>query len=906
MEGLRARAFSGDADISVVAAPSVRVPAVRPFQRFVDVFIVVLLAGTGANLLVWRGQMLAEIGWAGRALFLLELLTVIWMVITAISVSGRSDARAEPPAPALSLTIDVLIPVAGESVPLLAQTINAAKAINWPSFRVVVCNDSKLAGKENWRSIELLCDRLGVDCLTRETGHPGKAGNLNYAMTRTDGDILLVVDADHRVSGQVARHLVGWFQHDDVAFVSTPQAFDDSRGDGLNPTEAMFYRAIQPSRDRHGLAFSTGNGVMYRREALTRIGGFSEWSIVEDLHTSIRLHDAGWRSVFHPRPVTTGLAPETAAEYARQRLRWATDSLRILRFDPPWRRHGLSARAKFFYTHTLVSYLVAIMQIGFLMGPAAWIFGRLSLLTDGTWQSQVRYIGPWLLAMAVALIWWSGVRATIRSVRLATAFQPGIFAVALWHLLRGHSTAGGTTNKASQPRFNRVLLAGFAGPVLLLSALTWGVFDQRSGGSDIAMGWAGALFVLAIGPLFTVKGSWWPLLVKTGLAAAVIGVVGGAVATSRTGWQAPYGMYASMQPDPAALQIKIEHNEFGTEFVAGPAVPAPDFVRAWGLDPTDNSDDAVTQVSIAPAEGIYIGFTSDALPFDLEDVDRWERQIADPQIVHWYQQWGSGESRFRGDWLAEIAEAGRVPMVSWEAWAKPDGSFHSADQELGRMSEIADGAFDEYIDEWAVAAAEFGEPMLLRPFHEMNGYWYPWSVGTNGNTAEDYIAAWRHVVERFDNAGANNVSFVWSVNTLASFDEGRGIENYYPGDSYVDWVATSGFNWDDYDVWASWLSAEEVFGETYDVLAGFDKPVMFAEIGTGTEGGDGAAWVEDAAQWFSTLPDLKATVWFDRSYDGSIDFRLGPDQRAALAGVLGDPNLSYRPELELTNHPLAP
>ena len=96
-------------------------------------------------------------------------------------------------------------------------------------------------------------------------------------------------------------------------------------------------------------------------------------------------------------------------------------------------------------------------------------------------------------------------------------------------------------------------------------------------------------------------------------------------------------------------------------------------------------------MSLEPTDGIYVGYTSDSLPYDLDDADRWADEVTEPQIVHWYQQWGSGESRFRGDWLAEVAADGRIPMVSWEAWAKPDGSFHQAEQELGNMADIADG-----------------------------------------------------------------------------------------------------------------------------------------------------------------------------------------------------------------------
>lgn len=874
-----------------------------------DVFVALLLLAFGSNLLRWRAAMIPEIGPVGWALIGVELISVVWLVLTAILIVGRARSAADSPSPNLSRTLDVLIPVAGEPVEIVAQTIDAAKKLDWPNLKIVVCNDGRMANKSNWRAIEKMCRDKRVTCLTRRDGYAGKAGNLNHAMGKLSGDLVFVLDADHVVEPTAAHAMVGWFEADDVAIVCTPQRFQQEKHDPLNPAEPVFYKAIQTARNRHGMAFSTGNGVMYRREALTRIGGFSEWSVVEDLHTSIRLHDAGWTSVLHPEPVTIGLAPSTSAEYARQRLRWSIDSLRILRHDPPWRRRGLTRRAKLFYSHTLLSYLVAIVQLGFLLGPPAWILGRFSLMTDGTLANQARYLGPWIAAVVLALVWWSGsLRGAIRSMRLTVAFQPTIFLLALKRVFRPKGAAGGTTKKTSQPTINGIVASGLLWPAMLVGTLLFGMIDSRPGGSDIAMMWAAVMLLVGIGPLLRADLAAWPWFVKGLVITLTLAITGGAVATARFGWAPPSGLYESLRPDPAYVDAEIEENEFGDTVVLGPAVMAPHIDWQLGANTDIGADrlaeESFEQVALAaPAEGIYLGFTSDALPYDLTDVDRWSRQIGEPQIVHWYQQWGSGDSRFRGDWLAEVAESGRVPMISWEAWAKPDGEFASAEQELGQMADIIAGDYDDYIDSWALASAEFGGPMLLRPFHEMNGFWYPWSVGVNGNTADDYIAGWRHVVDRFEAAGATNVSFVWSVNTLANFDQSEDITEFYPGDDYVDWVATSGFNWDDYDTWASWVSAEQVFGPTYEVLTRFDKPVMFAEIGTGNSTGGGAEWVAEASEWFATLPELKATVWFDRSYNSRIDFRLDLRQQAALARTIANADLGYAPDLILEPQP---
>ncbi|MEZ5408317.1 MAG: glycosyltransferase [Acidimicrobiales bacterium] len=876
-----------------------RRPRVSRVRTLIDLLFLFGLVAAGVYLLAWRAGMLDRVGPAGWALFGLEVLSVGWLVTTALLFTGRASPRQVAPEADPATTLDVFIPVAGEPVAMVAATIAAAKAIRWP-VNIVVCNDGYVAERDNWQEIENLCRREGVYCVTRLDGPRGKAANLNSALAWSRADAVLTIDADHQVVPHVAQELLGYLRHEEIAFVTTPQEFHGSRGDALSPTEPVFYRATQPARDRHGLAFSTGNGVLYRREALVRIGGFSEWSLVEDLHTSIRLHAAGWRSAFHPRPVTVGLAPGTAAEYARQRLRWALDSLRILRFDPPWRRKGLSWRARIHYTHTLVSYLSVMLQLAFVLGPPAYIVGRLSLLDDSSWQSQALHLGPWMAMVVLTVGRWAGLRGALRSIRLTIAFLPVVFWAAAWRLVRSpDAEQGSVTAKTNQSRLNRMVVAALAVPLGLIGTMVWGVFDRRAGGSDLAMVWATVLAVAAVGPVLRFGSRFWPFVARSVVVLTAVALTAGAVATTRFGWAPPLGLYQSFRVDTTLADAVVEVNELGDTYLAGPPVaaespPAPAEAEATtpvrvGLEPSDS--------------GIYLGFTSDALPYDLGDVDRWAAEVSSPQIVHWYQQWGSGDSRFRGDWAREVADSGRVPMISWEAWAKPEGGYKLAEQELGNMADIADGRYDAYLDEWAAAAADYGQPILLRPFHEMNGNWYPWSVGVNGNTNESYIAGWRHLVDRFRAAGATNVRFVWSINTLANFDQGRGVAAAYPGDDYVDWVATSGFNWDDYASWASWVTPQWVFADTYRLLQTFDKPIMFAEVGTGKNGGDAAAWVADAMRWFATLGDLKAVVWFDRSYDGSIDFRLGPGQQRAVADAVAAPASPWSPPPSLREHP---
>jgi beta-mannanase len=195
--------------------------------------------------------------------------------------------------------------------------------------------------------------------------------------------------------------------------------------------------------------------------------------------------------------------------------------------------------------------------------------------------------------------------------------------------------------------------------------------------------------------------------------------------------------------------------------------------------------------------------------------------------------------------------------------------------------------------------AAYRGPVLIRLMHEMNGHWFSWGVGVNGNTASDFVAAWRHVHRIFDREGAANVSWVWSINNLESADAEAEVSGLYPGDRYVDWVAASGFNWGDAYNWSSWRDVDGIFGSADRALSRFGKPIMISEIGTTDIGGDPRAWAIDSlARLRAAYPRVHAVVWYDDVDGAGLDFRLqGPTQRVLAAaagdGWLREPDLRY-------------
>ena len=232
-----------------------------------------------------------------------------------------------------------------------------------------------------------------------------------------------------------------------------------------------------------------------------------------------------------------------------------------------------------------------------------------------------------------------------------------------------------------------------------------------------------------------------------------------------------------------------------------------------------------------------------------------------PSIVMWFQSFS--EPLFYSSQMPLVHDRGAVPMVTW----LPETSSGPIS-----MRGLANGSHDAYLRQAAGDARRWGREFFVRFAHEMNGGWVPWATGVNGNTAQDYIDAWRHVVTIFRQEGATNVKWVWSPNT-----HGYGVprfEAFYPGDSWVDWVALDGYNWGSMEA-SGWRSFADVFGSSYDALVALtDKPVMATETASPEQGGNKAEWITSGLlqQLPSRMPHMRAVIWFDRNKEA--DWRI--------------------------------
>jgi cellulose synthase (UDP-forming) len=269
------------------------------------------------------------------------------------------------------VTVDVFITVYGEALSKIRATASAALAIKG-KHRTWILDD----GRSD--EVKELADELGCFYIRRLSSNGAKAGNVNYALSIAKGDFFCIFDADFVPKPDFLLETVPFFNNATVAFVQTPQTYGNlvnlvSRGAGY--MQAVFYKFVQPGRNHFNAAFCVGTNVIFRRKAIDDVGGIYTDSKSEDVWTSLKLHENGWRSIYIPKTLAVGDAPETIEAYTKQQLRWATGGFEImLTHNPLSPRRKLTMDQRIMYLVTATHYLTGIAPALLLLVPPLEIF----------------------------------------------------------------------------------------------------------------------------------------------------------------------------------------------------------------------------------------------------------------------------------------------------------------------------------------------------------------------------------------------------------------------------------------------------------------------------------------------------------------------------------------------------
>jgi hypothetical protein len=342
---------------------------------------------------------------------------------------------------------------------------------------------------------------------------------------------------------------------------------------------------------------------------------------------------------------------------------------------------------------------------------------------------------------------------------------------------------------------------------------------------------------------------------------------------------APSASPSGGEPSPAASSP-------ATSGTAPPAEPPPAPPAEPPTEPPSGQ----------PYEGpMYWGAWIDGAPWDWNRVTEFESRAGKPlSLLQFSAPFADCSTQpcqyvpFYPGTLEIIRSHGAIPVFSWGSQSVP-GKASDPDFQL---SDLIDGSHDEYLEAFAAAVAAWGHPFFLRFDWEMNGNWFSWGEGANGNLPGEFVTAWRHVHDIFAAAGASNASWVWCpfVNPNKSPNIATELAPLYPGNEYVDWTCLDGYNWGYHPAQhQNWRTFNQLFASTYDEVERIapGKPMLIGETASSEEGGSKAQWIEEMfAALPSRYPAVRGLLWFDVP-DGGHDWPLATSTSAAAAFAAG-------------------
>ena len=289
--------------------------------------------------------------------------------------------------------------------------------------------------------------------------------------------------------------------------------------------------------------------------------------------------------------------------------------------------------------------------------------------------------------------------------------------------------------------------------------------------------------------------------------------------------------------------------------------------------------------------GAWIGnqLTGAEPPWDMSAVSKFEQMMGKPlSILEFSSPFADCSSspcsffEFPTKLMESVRRHGAIPLLSWASQAT--GNLHASDFQL---SDLIAGTYDAYIRKFAEAAKAWGHPYFLRFDWEMNGPWFGWGEGANGNMPGEFSIAWRHVHDIFTAVGATKATWVWCpyIHGTASF------ESFYPGSAYVDWTCLDGYNWGTNPAAPyGWHSFDALYGAAYQHISEAvapSKPMMLGELAASEYGGSKAAWIREMFEALrNEYRNVRGLVWFEKQGNGE-DWPLESSPSAVSAFAAG-------------------
>lgn len=378
--------------------PCVPAVALEPARQL----LVATFVAASVWYLVWRmGTFNPDAPVFSRVIYGAEVFGFVTAMLH-IFMCWRLSVRQSTP-PRITRSVDVFVPTYNESTELVRKTLLAAMAMDG-AHTTWLLDDGRRP------EMAALARELGCRYLTRPDNSHAKAGNLNHALQHSQGELVAIFDADHAPRRDFLTKTLGYFDDERVAFVQSPQDFYNldsyqHRWRGQRGTvwteQALFFRVIQRGKDVWNSAFFCGSCAVVRRKALEDIGGVATGTVTEDLHTSMRLHARGWKSVYHAEPLAFGLAPESIEPFIGQRVRWGQGAMHVWRKEGILTHKGLTLAQRLNYLASVLTYFDGWQKAIFYLAPVLVLLSGTMPVVAGTPEFLLHFVPYYALTFWV-------------------------------------------------------------------------------------------------------------------------------------------------------------------------------------------------------------------------------------------------------------------------------------------------------------------------------------------------------------------------------------------------------------------------------------------------------------------------------------------------------------------------
>ena len=267
--------------------------------------------------------------------------------------------------------VDVFLPVCGESFEVIENTFKHIKDLDWPNLSIYVLDDG---GKKD---VEFLSRRFGFEYICRpDRPSLKKAGNLRHAFTQSNSEFITIFDADFCPRRDFLKETVPYFKNEKIAIVQTPQFFRRREEQtwvekGAGVTQEIFYRLVQPNRNKLNASICVGTCGVYRREALEPFGGTATVDYSEDVNTGFNCMTLGYDVEYVPVTLAMGTCPDSKVELFTQQYKWVMGSTTLFS-NPSFWKSSLNWTQKLCYISGMCYYFLTALLI--LIGPLPGLF----------------------------------------------------------------------------------------------------------------------------------------------------------------------------------------------------------------------------------------------------------------------------------------------------------------------------------------------------------------------------------------------------------------------------------------------------------------------------------------------------------------------------------------------------